>query len=173
MSWSGASGPSTSKRRKWGDDRITSELKKLGYRISHETVRQILRRHGILPVPHRKSSSTWRTFLNHYKDTLLACDFFTVEPLRLQTLYVFFFIEVGTRRIHIVDVTAHPTQVWVIQQARQFVWNLPEQQQRFTHLIRDNDDKYQVADESDDAICSEASFMTTTEPLDSRETWRG
>ncbi|MBK8022632.1 MAG: transposase [Chloroflexi bacterium] len=129
----------------WGDDRITGELKKLGYRISHETVRQILRRHGILPVPHRKSSSTWRSFLNHYRDSLLACDFFTVETIRLQTLYVFFFIEVGTRRVHIADVTAHPTQAWVIQQARQFVWNLPEQQQRFTHLIRDNDGKYGAA----------------------------
>ncbi|MBW4436334.1 MAG: helix-turn-helix domain-containing protein [Pleurocapsa minor GSE-CHR-MK-17-07R] len=74
------------RENKWGDDRIKGELKKLGYRISHETVRQILRRHGILPVPHRKSSSTWRTFLNHYKDTLLACDFFTVETFRLQTL---------------------------------------------------------------------------------------
>jgi putative transposase len=78
------------RENRWGDDRITGELKKLGYRISHETVRQILRRHGILPVPDRKASATWRTFLNHYKDTLLACDFFTVETIRLQTLYVFF-----------------------------------------------------------------------------------
>ncbi|MBK8021947.1 MAG: DDE-type integrase/transposase/recombinase [Chloroflexi bacterium] len=130
------------RENRWGDDRITGELKKLGYRISHETVRQILRRHGILPVPHRKLSSTWRTFLNHYQDTLLACDFFTVETIRLQTLSVFFFIEVGTRRVHIADVTTHPTQAWVIQQARQFVWNLPEQEERFTHLIRDNDGKY-------------------------------
>ena len=75
----------------------------------------------------------------------MACDFFTVETVRLQTLYVFFFIEVGTRRIHIAEVTAHPTQVWVIQQARQLVWNLEEQQQKFTHLIRDNDGKYGAA----------------------------
>ena len=75
----------------------------------------------------------------------MACDFFTVETIRLQTLYVFFFIEVGTRRVHIADGTAHPTQVWVIQQGRQFVWNLPEQQRRFTHLIRDNDGKYGAA----------------------------
>jgi transposase InsO family protein len=133
------------RENRWGDDRITGELKKLGYHISHEKVRQILRHHGMLPVPDRKSSSTWRTFLNHDKDTLLACDFFTVETVRLQTLYVFFFIEVGTRRIHIAEVTAHPTQVWVIQQARQLVWNLEEQQQKFTHLIRDNDGKYGAA----------------------------
>jgi len=76
---------------------------------------------------------------------LLACDFFTVETVRLQTLYVLSFIEVGTRRIHIADVTAHPTQSWVIQQWRQLVWNLEEQKQKFTHLIRDNDGKYGVA----------------------------
>ncbi len=103
------------RENQWGANHITGELKKLGYQVSHEKVRQILRQHGILPVPYRRPTSTWRTFLNHYKDTLLACDFFTVETIRLQTLYVFFFIEVGTRRIHIADVTAHPTHVWVIQ----------------------------------------------------------
>ncbi len=127
---------------RWGDDRITGELKKLGYQISHETVRKILWRHGILPAPQRKTSSTWRTFVNHYRATLLACDFFTVETIRLQTLYVFFFLELGTRRVHIAGVTAHPTQAWVNQQARQLVWTLQTQDRTFTHLIRDNDGKY-------------------------------
>jgi transposase len=63
----------------WGDDRIAGELKKLGYPISHETVRKVLRGHGIAPVPTRKGSSNWRTFINHYKATLLACDFFTIR----------------------------------------------------------------------------------------------
>ncbi|MBK8034535.1 MAG: helix-turn-helix domain-containing protein [Chloroflexi bacterium] len=112
------------RENRWGDDRITGELKKLGYRISHETVHQILRRHGIPPIPQKQSARTWRTYLNHYKDTLFACDFFTVETVRLQTLCVFFFIEVGTRRVHLVGLTAHPTQAWVSQQARQIVWNL-------------------------------------------------
>jgi formylglycine-generating enzyme required for sulfatase activity len=133
------------RENRWGDDRITGELKKLGYLICHEKVRQILHQHGLLPVPQRKPSSTWQTFLNHYKHALLACDFFTVETVRLQTLYVFFFIELGTRRIHMADVTAHQTPAWVIQQARQFVWNLPEQKHKFTHLIRDNDGKYSAA----------------------------
>ena len=61
----------------------------------------------------------------------MACDFFTVETIRLQTLYVFFFIEVGTRRVHVAGVTAHPTQAWVTQQARQLVWNLQTQRQIF------------------------------------------
>lgn len=127
---------------RWGDDRITGELKKLGYRLSHETVRKILRRHGILPAPQRKTSSTWRTFVNHYRATFLACDFFTVETIRLQTLYVFCFLELGTRRVHIAGVTAHPTQAWVNQQGRQLVWTLQTQERTFTHLMRDNDGKY-------------------------------
>jgi len=86
------------RENRWGDDRIEGELRKLGYRISHETVRKILRSHDIPPVPARKSTTSWRTFLNHYKDTLLACDFFTVETIALQTLYVLFFIEVCDTR---------------------------------------------------------------------------
>src|SRR5690606_12420313 len=62
--------------------------------------------------------------------------------IRLQTLYVFFFIEIGTRRVHLAGITAHPTQAWVSQQAHQIVWNLQTQQQTFTHVIRDNDGKY-------------------------------
>lgn len=130
------------RENRWGDHRIQGELKKLGYRISHETVRKLLRGHGILPVPFRKASSSWRTFVNHYKATLLACDFFTVETIRLQTLYVFFFIEVGTRHVHIAGITSHPSQPWLTQQARQLFWDLGEQHRTFTHLIRDNDGKY-------------------------------
>jgi putative transposase len=62
----------------WGHRKIEGELKKLGYRISDEAIRKLLRKHHIPPFPERKSSS-WRTFLNHYRATLLACDFFTVE----------------------------------------------------------------------------------------------
>src|SRR5689334_5506184 len=75
---------------RWGDDKIAGELKMLGYQISHETIRKLLRQHGLLPLPTGKIASNWRTFLNHYQATFLACDFFTVETIRLQTLYVLF-----------------------------------------------------------------------------------
>jgi hypothetical protein len=127
---------------RWGDHRIQGELKQLGYRISPETVRQLLRGHGILPVPSRKASSSWRTFVNHYKATLLACDCFSVETIRLQTLYGFFFSEVGTRQVHIAGITSHPSQPWLTQPARQLFWDLGEQQRTFTHLIGDNDGQY-------------------------------
>lgn len=61
----------------WGYERIEGELLKLGYTISHETVGNILNCHGILPAPERASSPSWRHLMTHYKDQLLACDFFT------------------------------------------------------------------------------------------------
>jgi putative transposase len=74
-----------------GYKKLEGELRKLGFEVSHMTIGTILRRHGIPPSPDR-SHSTWRRFLNHYKDQFLACDFFTVETLTLKTLYVLFFI---------------------------------------------------------------------------------
>jgi putative transposase len=70
----------------WGFERIEGELKKLGYTISHETVGNILRRHGNPPASERETSPSWRNLMTHYKDQLLACDFFTVETLFLQTI---------------------------------------------------------------------------------------
>ena len=127
----------------WGGGKLQGELKKLGYSISETTLRDILRRHGIPPAPERKRRATsWRTFLKHYRHQILACDFFTVETLRLQTLYVFFFIEVGTRRVHLAGVTAHPTATWVNQQARNFLWQVEESDYPAHFLIRDRDAKY-------------------------------
>jgi putative transposase len=147
---------------RWGDDRITGELKKLGYRVSHETVRKILRRHGVLPISAQRVSSNWRTFLHHYKATFLACDFFTIETIRLQTLSVFFFIEIGTRRVHVAGITPQPTQHWVAQQARQFLWNLETEARLFTHLVRDNDGKYSA---SFDAVFESAGIEVVSTPF--------
>jgi putative transposase len=126
----------------WGYERIEGELLKLGYTISHETVGNILSRHGIPPAPDREPSPSWRHLKTHYKDQLLACDFFTVETLFLQTLYVFFFIEIGSRQVHFAGCTAHPNSAWVTQQARQVMWNLADREPSIRFLIRDNDQKF-------------------------------
>lgn len=84
----------------WGYGKIVGELRKLGHQVSDQTIANILKRHGIPLLPERKTSLSWQHLMTHYKDQLLACDFFTVETLFLQTLYVFFFIEIGTRRVH-------------------------------------------------------------------------
>jgi putative transposase len=129
----------------WGFERIEGELKKLGYTISHETVGNILRRHGIPPAPERETAPSWRHLMTHYKDQLLACDFFTVETLFLRTIYVLVFIEIGRRRVHFAGCTAHPNGGWVEQQARQMMWELTDRETPIRFLIRDNDQKFTKA----------------------------
>ena len=73
---------------------------------------------------------------------MLAVDFFTIETISLQRLYVLFFIELGSRRVHLAGCTANPTGAWVTQQARPFTWTLQEQPSRLRFLIRDRDSKY-------------------------------
>ena len=127
----------------WGGGKLHGELKKLGVTIGETTLRVILRRHGIPPAPERQRRATsWRTCLKHYRHQLLACDFFTVETRRLNTLYVFFLMEVGTRRIHLAGITPHPTSAWVNQQARNFLWQREEMNCATRFLIRDRDSKY-------------------------------
>jgi putative transposase len=126
----------------WGCGKIEGELLKLGYRIHAETVRNILKRHGIPPVRERRPSPGWQQLMSHYKDQLLACDFFTLETLFLQTVYVFFFIELGTRRVHFAGCSVQPNGAWVTQQGRQMVWKLEEQDVPLRFLIHDNDTKF-------------------------------
>ena len=126
----------------FGYGKIQGELGKLGYTIGEETIANILRRHNIPPAPERGGSPSWRHLMNHYKDQILACDFFTVETLFLKTIYVLFFIEVGSRRVHFAGCTTNPDSARMSQQARQLVWNLEEQNARFRFLIRDRDRKF-------------------------------
>ena len=130
---------------RWGYARIEGELKKLGHQLSITAVRNILKRHGITPAPVRFGSIGWRNLMTHYKDQLLACDFFTVETISLQTIYVFVFIELGSRRIHLAGVSSNPNGLWVAQQARQLCWQFDETGTHFLALIRDNDSKFTSA----------------------------
>jgi putative transposase len=83
--------------------------------------------------------------MQHYKAQILACDFFTVDTLFLKTIYVLFFIELGTRRVHFAGCTAHPTSAWVTQQARQLMWTLDEQGRTMRFLVHDRDSKFTAA----------------------------
>ncbi|HEY7418226.1 MAG TPA: integrase core domain-containing protein [Ktedonobacteraceae bacterium] len=131
---------------RWGYGKIEGELRKLGYRVGRSTVRNVLKRQHLPPAEVRaQKSSTWRSFLRQHQQQLLACDFFTVETLRLKTVYVLFFIEIGTRRIHLSGCTVNPTAAWVTQQARQLVWKLQEEGRTMRFLLHDRDAKFPVS----------------------------
>jgi hypothetical protein len=73
---------------------------------------------------------------------MIACDFFTVETVWLKTLYVLFFIELSTRKVHLAGVTAHPDSVWVSQQARNLMIVLDHDSSPPRFLIHDRDSKF-------------------------------
>ena len=74
-----------------------------------------------------------------------TCDFFTVETLRLQTVFVLFFIELQTRRVFVAGCTEHPSAAWVTQQARHLTRFLDEAEPRRILLIHDRDAKFPTA----------------------------
>ncbi len=129
----------------WGYGKLEGELRKLGYTLSEPTIAAILERHGIPPAQQRQPSASWRHLMQHYKAQLLACDFFTVDTLFLQTVYVLFFIELQTRRVYLAGCTSHPEAAWVTQQARQRVWQLEDRDPAIHFLIHDRDAKFVTA----------------------------
>jgi putative transposase len=128
----------------WGYRRIHGELCRLGYKIGASTVWAILHRAGVEPAP-KRSALTWRQFLRAQAKSVLAVDFFTVDTVLLKRLYVLFVIEVASRRIHVLGVTAHPSGEWVAQQARNLFMELAGQVGRFRFLVRDRDTKFTAA----------------------------
>ena len=135
----------------WGYRRIQGELATMGVRLAPSSVWAVLRRHGIEPSP-RRSGPTWAEFLRAQATTMLACDFFTVDTVLLRRLYVMFFIEIDTRRVHLSGITATPVGEWVVQQARNLSFVLAERACPAKFLIRDRDTKFTAG--FDEVFCS-------------------
>jgi putative transposase len=118
-----------------------------------------MRRHGLDPAP-RRTITTWRAFLRQQAAGIVACDFFTVDTVWLRRLYVLFFIEHDTRRVHLAGVTANPNRAWVTQQARNLLLVLEERGRRIRFLLRDRDAKFSRS--FDDVFRSEGGEVLVT-----------
>ena len=105
----------------WGYDRIQGALANIGHTISDNSVRNVLKAHGIEPAPDRKHRTTWKTFIKAHWDVLAAIDFTTIEVWTkggLVTYYLLFVLDLKSRRVHFAGCTTNPNEIWMKQIAR-------------------------------------------------------
>ena len=119
----------------WGYTRIRGGLMNLGHDLARNTIKAILKDHGIAPAPERRTKTPWKTFLAAHWDGLAAADFFTVEVLTMAGLVryvVLFVMKLKTRTVEIAGITSQPDGNWMTQVAR----NLTDAEDGFLRGVR-------------------------------------
>ena len=129
----------------WGALRIQGALKHIGHTVSHQTVLNVLKRHGLHPSPCRIADNSWAKFLKFHLAVTVATDFLTQEVITAKgyvTYYILFFIRLDTRRVHVAGITQYPNQNWMLQVARNLAGVNEDFLDRSRYLICDRDTKY-------------------------------
>src|SRR5215470_7156899 len=100
----------------------------------------------IPPAPTRHTGTTCRQFLRTQASTMLAADYFHVDcALTLQRLHCLFVMEVGSRYVHILGVTANPDGPWTTQQIRNLLVDLGDSAADFRFRVRDRAGQFTVS----------------------------
>jgi transposase InsO family protein len=132
----------------WDQERIANELLlKLGLRVSPRTVRKYMPKRTNRGPGKRVQSQRWSTFVRNHAEAILACDFCVAITATFRILYVFVVIEHISRRLLHVNVTAHPTAQWTLQQLREAI----PSDHTYRFLIHDRDSIFSRA--LDQSIC--------------------
>ena len=108
---------------RWGYTRIMGALKNLGHKVGRNTIKRILKEHGIDP-PERGNRMSWATFIKADLRVLVGMDFFTVEAvtwLGLIRYHVLFAIDIASRKVEILGIAVNPGGPWMEQMARNLV----------------------------------------------------
>jgi len=140
-----------SDNRTWGYTRIRGALHNHGHDVARNTVKRILLEHGFEPAPERGRHTSWATFLRAHMGAIAGADFFTVEVLRpfgLVRHFVFFVIDIRSRRVHIAGISNQPSGAWMTQLARNLTDCVDGFLRRTHHLILDRDPLYTRASRS-------------------------